>query len=140
MIGVLLFSQCKKDEEGWVFCVGCELSSWVGVYSGTGVYYTDNNGGKTVFDVPTTVTIENTDGTTLKTKVVAEDFFTINFTVDKNDNEFNIEIPGSNQSLSLTLSKRGSDYKLSGTAKDYRIQADTVYTYNSISFDVFKDQ
>lgn len=138
MIGVLLFSQCKKDEEDWVFCVDCDLSSWVGVYNGSGVYYTDYDGGSSALDVPVVVTIENSSGTILKTNVTAEDFFTISFIVDKTDNEYIIELPGSSSSLSLTLSKRGNDYKLSGTAKSYHHQGDSLFIYNSISFDVFK--
>ena len=135
----LLFSQCKKEDEEWTFCIDCELSSWVGNFEGSGVYYSDTDG-QTVMDVPTIVTIENSSGTILKTTVDSEDHFSTTFFVNKTNNDYFVEMPGSNSSLSLTLSKKGSEYKLSGTAKLYHYQSDTLFTDHSISFDVFKSQ
>ena len=44
LIGVLLFSQCKKEEvDEWVLCTNCGLSSWVGNYEGYGDYYSDDD-------------------------------------------------------------------------------------------------
>ncbi len=138
-LGIILFSQCKKDEESWTYCVDCELNSWVGNYEGTGDYYSDSDG-QTIMDVPTTVIIENTSGTILFTKVTAEELFYTTFTIDKTDNEYIIEQPGSSRSLSLTLSEKGSEYKLSGTARLYHQQSDTLFIDHSISFDVFKSK
>ncbi len=85
-------------------------------------------------------TIENTIDTTLITKVIAEDYFLTTFTVYKTNDEYIIELPGSGKSLSLTLSKKGNEYKLSGTAKVYHYPMDTLFTDHSISFDVYKTQ
>ena len=134
---ILLFSQCKKEDDDWVFCMDCNNEQWVGSYEGTGVYYSDNDG-KTDYDVPTTVTIESLSDVLLKTAVVAEDYFETSIIADKSDNYYYFEVPGSNRSLSLTLSKKGNEYKLSGTSKIYHQQGDSLFTDRSISFDVYK--
>jgi len=134
---VVLFSQCKKEDDNWAFCIDCNNEQWVGNYEGAGVYYSDNDG-KTIYDVPTTVTIESLSDVLLKTTVVAEDYFEMSTIVSKADDFYYIEVPGSNGSLSLTLSKRGNDYKLSGTSKIYHQQGDSLFTDRSVSFDVFK--
>ena len=139
LMGILLFSQCKKDEEDWVFCIDCDLNSWVGNYEGSGVYYSDIDG-KTDFDVQTNITVENISGTILKTTVTAGDYFTSSTTASKDNSDYFFEVPGSNGSLSLTLSKKGNEYKLTGTSKQYHYQSDTLFTDHSISFDVFKNQ
>lgn len=136
-IGVLFLAQCNKNEEEWSFCNECELNSWVGDYDGTGDYYSDIDG-KTVFEVPTMVTIENTSGFVLKITVTAVEYFTTTVTTSKNDNNYFFEVPGSNSSLSLTLSKKGDEYKLSGTSKQYHNEGDTLFVDNSISFDVYR--
>jgi len=141
LAGVLLFSQCKKDEEEWTHCFDCELSTWLGVFEGHGDYYSDDDSTITIIDVPTTVSIENTDETNLKITVSATDKFSTNFFVNKTNNNPYIDIPGSNSSLSLILSKKGNDYKLGGTAKQYHYINDTIlYLDHSISFDVIKIQ
>ena len=138
LVAVLLFSQCKKDNDDWAFCIDCNNEQWAGNYEGVGVYYSDNDG-KTVYDVPTTVTIESLSDVLLKTIVVAEDYFETSTTASKTDVFYYFEVPGSNGSLSLTLSKKGGDYKLSGTSKIYHQQGDSLFTDRSISFDVYKN-
>jgi len=141
LAGVLLFSQCKKDEDNWVHCIDCELSSWVGNFEGWGDYYSDDDSTITIIDVPTTVSIENTDETNLIITVSATDNFSTNFFLNKTNNDYYIEIPGSGKSLSLTLSKKGNDYKIGGTAKQYHYINDTIlYLDHSISFEVIKIQ
>jgi len=138
---ILLFSQCKKDEDEWVLCTDCGLSSWVGNYEGYGDYYSDDDSTITIIGVPTTVFIENIYDSYLRITVLAEDKFTINFLVSMNDSTYTIEMPGSNKSLNLTVLRKGSEYRLAGTAKNYHYIADTIlYLDNSISFETFKIQ
>lgn len=101
----ILFTQCKKDDENWTYCVDCEISAWVGTYEGAGVYFSDTDG-KTIIDVPTTVTIDSSSATELKSTVTAENYFTTSFTIDKTNNDYYINQPGSSKSLTLTLSKK----------------------------------
>jgi len=138
---ILLFSQCKKNEDEWVLCADCGLSSWVGTYEGYGDYYSDDDSTITVIDVPTTVFIENTYESYLKITVSAQDEFMINYFLSMSDTNYTIVLPGSNKSLDLTISRRGNEYKLAGTAKNYHYIADTIlYLDNSISFETFKIQ
>ncbi len=103
--GLLLFSQCKKDNENWTYCVDCDINSWVGSYEGTGVYYSDVDG-KTVNDIPTLVTIDSSSATILKTIITVENHFSTLFTINKTNDDYYVNVPGSSQSLALTLSKR----------------------------------
>lgn len=136
-IVTILFYQCKKDDENWTYCVDCNISSWVGTFEGIGIYYSDTDG-NTISDVPTIFTIDSSSATVLKTTVIAEDYFTTSFTVNKTDDNYYINVPGSNQSLNLTLSKRGAEFKLSGTVKIHHYQSDILFTDHSISFETFK--
>ena len=138
IISTILFSQCKKDNESWTYCVDCSIGEWVGTFEGTGIYYSDRDG-QTITGVPTVVTIDSNSATVLKTTVIAEDYFTTSFTVNKTDENYYINIPGSSQSLNLTLSKKGTEFKLSGTVKIYHYQSDTLFTDHSVSFDTFKN-
>lgn len=137
-IGTILFSQCKKDDESWTYCVDCNISAWIGTFEGTGVYYSDTDG-STVENVPAVITIDSGSATILKPTVTAQDYFTTSFTVNKTDNDYYINLPGSSKSLTLMLSKKGVEYKLSGTVKMYHYQSDTLFTDHSISFEAFKN-
>jgi hypothetical protein len=141
LIAVLIFTQCKKDEDEWRLCADCGISSWVGNYEGYGDYYSDDDSTITIIDVPTTVSIENTYYSYLRITVVAEDKFNINFLVSMIDSTYKIDVPGSNKSLNLTISSKGSEYRLAGTTKSYHYITDTLlYLDNSISFETFKIQ
>lgn len=137
IIGLLLFSQCKKENENWTYCVDCDFNAWIGTFEGMGIYYSDIDG-KTVNDVPTVVTIDSSSATILKTTITVENHFSSSFAINKTNNDYFINIPGSSQSLALTLSKKGISYKLSGTVKMYHYQGDTLFTDHTISFNTFK--
>ena len=117
----------------------CELVEWVGNFEGTGEYYNDNPP-ITEYDVPVHISIENISGTQLKTTVKAGDKIQETFTTSKNDNNYYYTVPGSDKSLSLNLSKRSSDFKLTGTVKKYRSKSDSIIVDKSISFVVYKQK
>ena len=128
---------CGKEDESWIYCIDCDLSTWVGDYDGFGEYYSEITG-ESDSDVQTQITIENSSGNTLKTKVTAVDKFTATFISTKNDSAYYYDIPGTNKSLSLTLKEKGVDYKLSGTVKLYHNIGDSTVLDHSISFDTYK--
>lgn len=134
--GLLIFSGCKKDEVNWTYCTDCEISNWTGDYTGVGEYFN----GKITVNLLTTISIENTSGNVLKTTINVEDVFSTNFVSTKNDNEYYYDVPGSNKSLNLTLSTKDSEYKLTGTAKLYHFEKDTLVIDQSISFDAFRTE
>lgn len=137
-IGTILFSQCKKDDASWTYCVDCNISAWVGTFEGIGVYYSDIDG-STVENVLTIITIDSGSVNILKPTVTAQDYFTTSFTVTKTDNDYYINLPGSSKSLTLMLAQKGDEYKLSGTVKIHHLQSDTLFIDHSISFDTFKN-
>lgn len=136
-LSILIITACKKDSTPWSFCVDCDRSEWVGEYSGVGDYYKDGNNNPEL-DVPISLVIENESGSVLTTDVVVEDKFTTDFTNSKNDNNYFYEVPSSNKTLSLSLSKKDLEYKLSGTVKIFHYEKDTVVIDHSISFDAYK--
>ncbi len=138
LLGLIVIVGCKKEETKWNYCTDCELIDWVGEYEGSGEYFNENNN-TSELNVPTSIIIENTSGTVLKTKVEAGDKISTSFTSSKSNNKYYYDVPGSNKSLSLMLSKSGSEYKLSGTVKLFHYIKDTVLVIDhSISFDTFK--
>jgi len=135
---ILLFSQCKKEEENWTPCTDCELEVWVGTFDGSGVYYQEVDSTSKI-DVATKVIIENTNNTMLKVNVNSDNLYSSISFVNKNNNLSYIELAGSNSSLSLTLTKKDNDYRLSGTSKKYHYDGDTLLVIDySLSFEVLK--
>ncbi len=134
---LILFSNCKKEEDSWNYCDNCTLEEWAGDYNGTGNYFSDSDSNSDL-DVPVVVLIETGSGNLLKTKVTVEDRFMVSFTSLKNDSSYFYEVPGTNKSLSLSLSRKNSEYKLSGTAKSFHYQSDTLFIDHSVSFEVFR--
>ena len=136
---VFLFSQCKKEEtSSWSPCVNCDISAWEGTFDGTGVYFQELDS-TSQNDVATTVSIENTSGTMLKVKIDSDNLFSSTTMVSKTDNSNVIALAGSNSSISLTLTKKDNDLRISGTSKKYHLNIDTVLVIDySLSFDVIK--
>ena len=138
LLMVLLFGACKKsDSPTWAFCTDCTIEDWAGSYAGEGDYYNGADD-KTELDIPTIVVIENISGNLLKTTITAEDKLSTSFISSKDDDNHYYSIAGNGKSLDLSLSKKGSDFKLSGTVKLFHINKDTVVVDHSISFDVFR--
>ncbi|MFK5856934.1 MAG: hypothetical protein QM503_12455 [Bacteroidota bacterium] len=138
LVVVLLFSNCKKEEESWGPCIDCDLSEWAGSFEGTGVYYQESDS-SSVLDVPTEITIENTSDTRLKVIVDAGLYFSSTTFIYKTNDDYFIELAGSNSSISLTLYQKNNNYKLSGTSKRYHYNVDTVLVIDqSLSFETFK--
>ncbi len=129
---ILTFSGCKKSEESWSFCEGCNLNEWVGTYEGTGTYFKEANMFND-YDVPTTITIENPEGNLLSSIVIAGDYLNLGFESNKSDDHYYYSIAGSVKTLHLSLSRKGNDLRLTGTAEEYKGNR-----VESISFEVFK--
>ena len=135
---LLIFGACKKNESPtWTFCTNCTLDEWTGSYSGEGDYY-NGTADKTELNIPTLVVIENLSGNVLKTTITAEDRLSTSFISTKDDNNHYYSIAGSGKSMDLSLSIKGSEFKLSGTVKLYHINKDTVVIDQSISFDTYR--
>lgn len=135
-----LFSQCKKDEEDWTYCLDCEPAEWVGYYEGTGNYYRESDS-TNIMDVPTEITIDSISEIKLRVTIVADKYFSSTTMIYKDNNDYYVEVAGSSKSLSLSLSKRGNEYKLSGTSKRYHYEHDTILIIDqSHSFETFKVQ
>lgn len=138
LIVVLLMSNCKKEEDNWTACIDCEFDSWVGTYEGNGVYYRDSDS-SSVIDVPTIITVEAYSEKDLKVVIDGDDLYSLSKILYKPNNDYFIEVAGSSSSISLTLYKKDNSYKLSGTAKNYHYNSDTVLVIDqSFSYETFK--
>ncbi len=138
---VLLFSiliidtGCNKnDDDSWTFCEGCAIEKWVGLYDGSGDFFNYNND-EMSNAIPTTVDITNTSDNILKISVVSEDYYSGSFNKIKDDDSYNIEIPGSSQSLSLSLSQKSDACKVTGTIKRYHYEKDSLIMDYTLSFE-----
>jgi hypothetical protein len=137
LILVTINFSCKKEESpGYTFCNDCNIEEWTGEYVGVSSYYDSN---ETKDGVETTVTIENTSGTVLKTLVNVTDLMLVSFYSSKEDSVgYYYSVYGSSKSLDLTLSKNDTEYKLSGTVKTFHYEKDTLVIDESASFITYK--
>ena len=137
--GVLLFTQCKKETEDWIFC-NCGIDSWVGEYDGNGNYYEDEEVDAETVSVQ--VNIEQFSPKNLTISVIATDVYSQTFYGIKEDSTYYLTINGSNKSLIMNLKKKGYDLKLIGTAKNFHWETNDDSTFlvtdKTLAFDVLQ--
>ena len=137
--GVLIFTQCKKETEDWVF-YNCGIDSWVGEYTGNGNYY---KGEEVDFEqLNVQLTIVQFSAINLKIDVIAEDKYSESFYGIKDDSTYYLTINGSNKSLIMNIKKKGSELKLIGTAKNFHWETKDDSTFlvtdKTLAFEVLK--
>lgn len=136
---VLLFMQCKKETEDWVFC-NCGIDSWVGGYTGNGNYYQDEEVDTETVSVQ--VNIEQFSSKNLTISVIAPDVYSQTFYGIKDDSTYYLTINGSSKSLIMNLKKKGNELKLIGTAKNFHWETTDDSTFlvtdKTLAFDVLQ--
>ena len=136
---VILFFQCKKETEEWIFCE-CPIESWVGDYTGTGNYYHGEELDYQQCNVQ--LTIEKIAPQNLKIRIVALDYYSETFYGNKNDSTYYLTISGTNKSLNMNIKMNGNQLKLNGTAKNFHWVYDPDSTYlvpdKTLAFDVVR--
>ena len=140
-IGIVIFTQCKKDTYDWGFC-NCNIETQVGEYSGGGNYY---KGDEVAFEeVDVQLVIEQITSTNLKIQVLVPDKYSEALNGLKEDSTYYLTINGSNKSLIMNLKRKESELKLIGTAKNFHWVYDPDSTYlvtdKTIAFEVLKVQ
>lgn len=134
---VFILSQCKKEED-WSYC-NCGIESWVGTYQGSGDYYEDDQPDSKQVEVDMIIEQFSSDNLTVKIDVTDE--YSETFYAEKDDSTYYITVNSNYKSLTMNLKKKGMDYKLIGTAKNFHTETDddgNTYTVfdKVISFDV----
>ena len=137
----VLFTQCKKETDDWIFC-NCTIESWIGDYAGSGNYYVGEEVEAQQLDVQ--LTIEQIAPENLKIRVVAPAVYAETFYGIKDDSTYYLTINGTSKSLIMNLKVKGDELKLSGTSKNFhwKFEGDTSYlvTDKTMAFDVLKTQ
>lgn len=137
--GVLLFTQCKKETEDWVFC-NCGIDSWVGEYAGNGNYYKDEEVDAETVSVQ--VNIEQFSPKNLTISVISPEKYSETFYGIKDDSTYYLMINGSSKSLIMNLKKKGNELKLIGTAKNFHWETNDDSTFlvtdKTLAFDVLQ--
>jgi len=138
---VMLFTQCKKETDDWIFC-NCGINSWIGDYAGSGNYYVGEEVDAQQLDVQ--LTVEQIAPENLKIRVIAPDVYAETFYAIKDDSTYYLTINGSNKSLIMNLKIKGDELKLTGTSKNFhwKFEGDSSYlvTDKTLAFDVLKTQ
>ena len=139
IIGLLEISSCKKEEtdNDYKLCPECTNEELVGQYNGDGIYYTDDDQELTE-DVDVSLNMELSTATIFDTKISVPDKFTETYFIGKEEGGAGFTMSGSNSSLTMTVYKKESGYKLTGTAKVYHSSGDSTYMDHSVSFTVYK--
>ncbi len=139
----VIFASCHKETEQWSYCTDCDIESWIGNFKGNGQYYDTIHYGSEIKDVEIDLNIENIYNQTLKITVSSPHEFSWEFTGQKSDNDYYLNIAGTLQSISLNLYKNDKgDFKFSGVAKKYKYNTtdSTYHTIASATFEVFKEK
>ena len=136
---LLLFQNCKKDEDNFSFCTDCPISSWVGYYGGAGSYFTVNSG-KTTEGIVVDVNIHNPYDSTLIIKIEAENYISESFSTSKKDDNYYILVGAGSETLDIGLRRNGDQYQVSGTLKKNTWnKIDIVWIVNqSLTFSAMK--
>jgi len=139
IIGLLGISSCKKEETNneYKLCPECTNEELVGQYNGNGIYYTDDDQDLTE-DVDVSLNMELSTSNIFDTKISVPDRFTETYFFAKEEGEAGFAMSGSNSSLTMTVYKKESGYKLTGTAKVYHSSGDSTYMDHSVSFTVYR--
>lgn len=135
---VVLFQNCNKEEDDFVYCTDCPIEEWDGNFTGSGTFFKASSG-TTTEDVQVSVNISIKSGDKLAVNVLSPNLFSKSFQGTKEDSNHYMQFAGSNQSLDLSLYKKGTEYKITGTAKTYKIPSGGGLAINeSLTFRVFK--
>jgi len=137
---LLFFTSCtKEDKPDWKFCDGCPNQEGVGVYEGTGAFFSKNIPDITK-EVALKITIDSLPDFRLNIVVSSPNNFYASYNGVKSDSAYFFDLGGSEKSIHLNLHKSDADYKLFGNAKTYYVEHDTVKLDKSISFEILKNR
>ena len=136
---IVLFSQCNKETENFVYCNECSIEEWEGNYSGDGTHFKASTA-TTKEDVEVIVNISINSNDKLSINVLSPNYLSENFFGSKEDTEHYIQYAGSSKSLDLNLYKKGVEYKLTGTVKLLKSPgSDGSNIDETLTFRVFKN-
>lgn len=139
IIVAVFYSNCKKHEDNFSYCLDCPLSSWVGYFEGTGAYFTVTTG-ETTDGVQVGVNIENNYNSNLEITVDAPGYITETFSKSKTDTYHYLNIGTGARTLDLGLRQKGNELRLDGTLKKNTWnKIDSVWdVHQSLTFQILK--
>ncbi len=130
-----------KDKTGdnWKTCSDCTLESWVGSFSGEGIYY-DAALGDEAPGLEVTVVFQATGTNYLTASINVPNYFSTTVSGEM-VSPYSISFAGSSSSITGTMYKkysRDGEYKFSGSAKKFHFKGDDLIVDEVVTFDVNK--
>jgi hypothetical protein len=137
---ILVFIRCKEDEQasdGWNNCLDCTVTEWVGMYEGTGNYF-DYSSNSTTNEIPVSVEIEETALDYLTVYFHSPNYVSVTISGSLVSN-YIISFAGSGSSVTASLNVKDKNYKLSGNAKRFHYDSDSLVMDEMVNFEVIKN-
>lgn len=128
----------KNEEDNWKNCTTCTIDSWVGEYSGKGDYRNFSNG-SVMSGVDLSITIEETATDYLTIYFLAPNVFSTTVSGDLATPDI-ILFAGSSSSVTATMFTKDGVFRLTGSAKKFHYQVDSLIVDQVVTFETTKVQ
>ncbi|MBL7105830.1 MAG: hypothetical protein ISS18_16015 [Bacteroidales bacterium] len=140
LVIVLPLSGCKKEDsnDDWNCCYECNVGSWAGVFTGSCDVFNANNN-STVENQPVTIEIEETGENYLMVKVSVPGYYSSTVFGSLIDSYY-VSFAGTSSSFSGTLYTKKNQLRLTGNAKSYHIESDSVVIEKVVNYETLKSQ
>lgn len=139
LVIVLLLSGCKKEEsnDDWNCCYECNVGSWAGVFTGSCDVFNANNN-STIENQPVTIEIEETDENYLMVKISVPGYYS-STAFGSLINTYSASFAGTSSSFSGTLYTKKNQLRLTGNAKSYHTENDSVIIEKVVNYETLKN-
>ena len=135
---ILILMSCKKDDpnDGWESCLECNITSWVGTFSGT-TEFKDLSTGNTTTGLPITIVVTEIAKNYLRVQVQVPNYYTV--TLSGNYvGTYSISLASSNYSFSGNLQKKDNSLRLIGDSKYFVEKVNEIVTEKIVVFEALK--
>jgi hypothetical protein len=130
---LILFQNCNKETEDFSYCTACPLDEWIGDYSGKGTHFKASTA-ITTEDVDVFLKIKLTSDDNISANLLSPNLYSEVYYGSKDNDQHYIQIAALSKTLDLSLYKKGSEYKITGTAKITQ-----TGNYQTLTFRVFRE-
>ncbi|MEZ5083869.1 MAG: hypothetical protein R2750_10535 [Bacteroidales bacterium] len=135
---VLFFTTCKKTDpdDGWESCLDCNITSWIGTYTGT-AEYKDFVAGNTTTGLPITIVVSEVGDNYLQVYIHIPNYYSA--TLSGNFvGTYSISFAGSSYSFSGTMQVKDNTLRLIGDSKYYVEKVNELVIEEAVLYETLK--
>ncbi|MCD4697969.1 MAG: hypothetical protein K8S16_17230 [Bacteroidales bacterium] len=137
---IILLTACSKQKDegdGWESCLGCNIESWIGNFSGSGEFKNLNTG-NTSSGVQVSVEIIEISENYLQVKILVPNYYSTTI-YGTYVGSYSISLASSTNSFSGSLQKKDNILKLIGESKQYVEKVNELVIEKTVIFEALKE-